>query len=114
MDSLSLAKLAAGAASEKKAKRLVLLDLKGRSDLCDYQFICSGDTDRQTAAICGAIEDALRVEGKIKPYAIEGKASGNWILLDYGSLSVHIFIDHQRDYYALEQLWPNVKFIDLE
>lgn len=113
LNGLELAKIAATAAADKKAKRMILLDLKGRSDLCDYQFICSGESDRQTKAICESIEDALRIEGKTKPYAIEGKINGNWILLDFGALSVHVFLDQLRDYYALEQLWPNVKFVDI-
>jgi ribosome-associated protein len=111
---LELAKVAAKAATEKKAKRLVLLDLKGASDLCDYQFICSADNEKQTGAIASAIEDAIRTNLGVKPSATEGKTNGHWILLDYGPVNIHIFYDYLRDYYALEELWPKASFIDIE
>ncbi len=111
MTPMDIAKEAAAAAADKKAVRPVLLDLRGVSDLCDYQFICSGENERQTRAIAEAIEARCRQVGGIRPVAIEGKQSGNWILLDYGSTLVHIFYNYLRDYYALEQLWPKAKFV---
>ena len=104
--SLELARVAAEAARNKKAARIVFLDLQGRSDLCDYQMVCSGDTDRQTKAICDAIQEACKEKAHVRPAAIEGKGSGQWILMDFGSLLVHIFINHLRDFYAIESLWP--------
>lgn len=109
MNPIDIAKEAAFAASDKKATRPILLDLRGVSDMCDYQFICSGDNERQTRAIADAIEARCREVGGVRPVAIEGKQSGNWILLDYGSTIVHIFFSYLRDYYALEQLWPKAK-----
>lgn len=111
MTPLEIAQQAAIAAADKKATRPVLLDLRGESDMCDYQFICSGENERQTRAIADAIEARCREIGNIRPIAIEGKQSGNWILLDYGSTLIHIFYSYLRDYYALEQLWSNAKFI---
>ena len=113
MTSLEIAREAAAAAADKKATRPVMIDLRGQSDLCEYQFICSGDNERQTRAIADAIEDRCRKLGGVRPYAIEGKQTGNWILLDYGSTLVHIFFNPLRDYYALESLWPNAKFLSL-
>jgi ribosome-associated protein len=110
---LDLAKAAAKAASEKKAKRLVLLDLKGMSDLCDYQFICSADNERQSGAIAAHIEEALKSTLGIRPLATEGKTNGHWILMDYGPLNIHIFYDYLRDYYALEQIWPKANFVEM-
>ena len=104
--SIELAKAAWEAAKDKKAKRLIFLDLRGKSDICDYQIICSGDTDKQTKAICDSIEETCLREVKVKPAAIEGRGSGHWILLDYGGVMVHIFINQLRDYYALESLYP--------
>jgi ribosome-associated protein len=114
MTPLEIAKEAITAAADKKAVRPVLLDLKGVSDLCEYQFICSGENERQTRAIADAIEDRCKKIGGIRPIAIEGKQSGNWILLDYGSTIVHIFFSYLRDYYALEQLWPKAKFVNVK
>ena len=114
MNSLEIAKVAAAAAADKKAVRPILLDLRGQSDLCDYQFICSGENERQTKAIADAIEEQCKTSGGVRPVAVEGKQTGNWVLMDYGSVMVHIFYSHLRDYYGIEQLWPKAKFVDLK
>ena len=114
MNYLDLASSAASAATDKKAIRMVLMDLKGLSDICDYQLICSGENERQTSAIADAIEKNLRSDMGIKPSSVEGKTNGHWILMDYGPVNVHIFYDYLRDYYALEQLWTKAKFIELK
>jgi ribosome-associated protein len=110
MTPIDIAKAAAAAAADKKAARPVLLDLRGVSDMCDYQFICSGENERQTRAIAEAIEERCKKQG-LRPVAVEGKQSGNWIVMDYGSTLVHVFYAYLRDYYALEQLWPKAKFV---
>jgi ribosome-associated protein len=97
---------------DKKAGRLVLQDLRGLSDMCQYQLICSGTNERQTQAICQGIEDQLRKVG-LRPLAIEGKQTGQWILVDYGSVLIHVFFNYIRDYYSLEELWPGARFVDL-
>ena len=107
-----MAKIAAEAAAERKAVRIVLLDLAGLSDVCDFQLICSGENDRQTQAISMAIEERFKKQFGIKPIAIEGRQSGHWILLDYGSTIIHVFLSSVRDYYAIEELWPNAKVLD--
>ncbi|MDD9950918.1 MAG: ribosome silencing factor [Zetaproteobacteria bacterium] len=94
------------AAKDKKAERVVVLDLQGKSDICDYQLICSAATDRQTKAIASHIDKVCRADLKLTPASIEGVQTGHWILLDYGSLMVHVFMGPMRDYYALESLWP--------
>lgn len=114
MNSFELAQEAAMAAADKKAVRPVLLDLRGQSDLCDYQFICSGENERQTRAIADAIEERCKAKAGVRPVAVEGKQTGNWILMDYGGVLIHIFYNQLRDYYGIEQLWPKAKFIDLK
>lgn len=104
--SLQMLKVAAEAAQGKKANRVIALDLKGKSDICDYQLICSGSSDRQNRAIAEAIADECRLQLQQKPAAIEGKTGGHWILLDYGSVMIHIFLEELRNFYALESLWP--------
>ena len=111
MDSIDLAKHAVSAAGEKKAEKISLIDLRGQSDLCEFQLICSGENDRQTRAIAQSIEDSCLKKFSLKPIAIEGKQSGHWIVLDYGFVIVHIFHRPIRDYYALESLWPNAKTV---
>ncbi len=108
MESMDLIKLIATGASDKKATRIVVQKIEGKSSLCDYHVICSGSNERQTQAIASGIEDLVREKKAGKPLAIEGKQTGHWILMDYGSVMVHIFLDTIRDYYALERLWPNV------
>jgi ribosome-associated protein len=106
MNSNELAKAIADAALDKKASRIVIQDLSEKSDMCEYQVICSGQTERQTQAITDGIEVALRQQG-VRPAAIEGKMTGHWILMDYRSVIVHVFMDGIRDFYALENLWPD-------
>jgi ribosome-associated protein len=112
MTPIEIAQAAAQAAADKKAVRPILIDLRGQSDLADFQFICSGENEVQTRAIADAIEARCRQVGGIRPVAIEGKQSGNWILLDYGGTLVHVFFSYLRDYYALESLWPKAKFLN--
>ena len=112
MNSLEIARQAASAALDKKAGRLVLQDLRGQSDLCDFQVVCSGENDRQTRAIADAIEDQLKKAGS-RPVAVEGKQTGNWVLVDYGSVLIHVFLDSLRDFYAIETLFPKAKFVQL-
>ncbi len=112
MNSLDIARQAAEAASDKKAQRLVLQDLRGLSDLCEYQLVCSGDNDRQTRAIADAVEERCKKLG-MRPVAIEGKQTGNWILIDFGPILVHVFLEGLRDFYALESLFPKAKFVQL-
>lgn len=92
---------------DKKGSDIVCLNLKGQSDLCDYKVICSGENERQTKAIAESVEALCYQHFKMKPSSIEGKSSGYWILLDYGSTMLHIFQKDYRNYYALEKLWPN-------
>lgn len=113
MDPLNFAKQAGMAAAEKKATRIIVLDLHGKSDLCHAKMICSASNDVQTRAIADAIESHCFKVAGVKPVMVEGKQNGHWIVLDYGFVIVHIFFDYLRDYYALEQLWPGAKFINL-
>lgn len=106
MIDLDIAREAALAAQSRKAERLSVLDMRGRSDVCHVQLLCSGTNDNQTRAIATAIEEACQSKLGVKPIAIEGKQSGHWILLDYGGFMAHIFLAQLRDYYAIEELWP--------
>lgn len=109
----TLALLCAQAAQDKKATRTLVFDMKGRTDICSFQVICSGENERHTKAICENIEFVTKSKLGQKPLAIEGKQSGHWVLLDYGSVVVHVFFQHLRDYYALEQLWSEAESIPL-
>lgn len=94
------------AALGRKAKDLTLLKVKELSSFTDYFLICSGTSDRQVKAIAEFIEETLKKSG-IHPLGIEGKNSGNWILMDYGDVIIHIFYEPTREFYDIERLWSD-------
>jgi ribosome-associated protein len=91
-------------ASDKKGEDIVLLRTAEVTSMADYFVICSGRSERQVHALGQAIVDQLREEG-IRPLGTEGRGSARWVLLDYGSVIVHIFSPEERDFYRLEELW---------
>ena len=97
---------------QKKAKDVVALNVKEISSFTDYLLICSGATDRQVQAISVAIQQYLKKEG-IRPLGVEGEANGQWILLDYSDLVVHIQSKELRQYYMLDHLWNDCPRLDL-
>jgi ribosome-associated protein len=99
-------KATAKAALDKKAEDLRILDLRGTSAFTDFFVILHGNSGRQNAAIADGIEDALKAV-KLRPLGVEGRAHGEWILMDYGFFLVHIFSRAARDYYAMEKLWAD-------
>lgn len=109
-----LARRAAGAASEKKAADVVILDVSQQLVITDYFVICSGNTDRQVRTIAESVEERLREHGGLKPYRREGEREARWVLLDYVDFVVHVFQTDERDYYDLERLWGDAERIDTE
>lgn len=96
--------MARKAALGKKALDLVTLDLKGRCSFTDAFIICHGVQVRQTQAIADAIEQGLKKQ-KVHPSHVEGYRTGEWILMDYSDLIVHIFTRERREFFNLERLW---------
>jgi ribosome-associated protein len=92
------------AALEKKAARLLVLNLSEISSFADYFVICSAGSDRQSQAIADAVEERMKSLHRA-PVSIEGRNSGRWVLLDYGDVVFHVFLDEARRFYALERLW---------
>lgn len=81
-----------------------MLDTRKVCSFADYFIICSGDSDRQVEAIHRAIVEALKAEGDVH-YHSEGTSASGWMLLDIGSIVVHIFSTAEREFYQLESLW---------
>ena len=104
MTPLQLSRLVADAAAEKKARDIERIDIRERTTIADYFVICEGDTDRQVRAISDSITDACEAKG-IRPFHVSGYADGSWIVLDYSSVIVHVFLPGERAYYDLETLW---------
>lgn len=98
--------LCLNASLEKKAKDLVVLNVKNISSFTDYFIICSGTSDRQVRAIAAAVQENLKKEG-IVPLGVEGEGPGRWILLDYEDVVINIFLESVRPYYDLENLWSD-------
>lgn len=94
----------AQAALDKKAYDLVVLQVGALTSVADYFVICTGRSDVQVQSICRAIEEAMSAVG-VKPLAIEGFTHGQWVLLDFGDVVVHIFYETVRQFYNLEGLW---------
>jgi ribosome-associated protein len=88
----------------KKAERLVVLDLSKLSSMADAFIICSGSSHRQVTAIAEHIQRDLKKEG-IRPLHLEGRKEGHWVLMDYGSVVIHVFHEPVRQFYDLESLW---------
>ncbi len=90
---------------------ILLLDLAGVTIIADYFVIATGDSDRQLQAIADDLQAQLKAEHGVKPLSVEGTAGAGWVLLDYGSVVVHLFSPHQRGYYRLEELWDKGRTI---
>lgn len=107
---LDLARRIVELAEDKKAADIVLLELGELTTLADAFVICSGGSERQIAAIADGIAAGLRDEG-IKPIGREGTPESHWILLDFGSVIIHVFTPPERDYYGLEQHWAGARTV---
>ena len=98
------------AASEKKAKNLIVLDVADLTSIADVFIICSGQSNRQVNAIADSIVVNLKKQ-KIKPLSVEGTGEGHWVLLDYGHVIIHVFYEPVREFFDLEGLWLDAKRI---
>ena len=94
----------------KLAEDVLLLDIRPVSTIADYFVICSGATERQIQAIGEDIRAELKKVG-VRALHSEGVASSGWVLVDYGSVIVHVFLPETRDRYSLEQLWKNARTV---
>jgi len=110
---LVLSRRIAAMALEKKADDLVILDMRERVPYCDFFVICSGRSRRQVRAISDALLQGMKAEG-VRATSVEGCDSSRWILMDFGDIVVHIFDEHQRDFYDLETLWGDAPRLSVE
>ena len=105
---------AVAAVLEKKGLEPVLLDVRELASYCDYILIVSGRSDRQVQAIAEGVVQALGHEGRARPLGKEGTHKGQWTLVDFGDLIVHVFYHPVREYYDLESLWSDAPRVPLE
>ena len=95
----------------KKAFNVVVLDVAELTSFADIFIICSGRSNRQVVAIAEYIKRELK-NHKIKPLSVEGSRDGQWMLLDYGHIIIHVFYEPMREFYDLEGLWVDAKRIE--
>ena len=96
--------LCINATLQKKAKEIVVLNLKEISAFTDYMIICSGASEREVQAIAAAIKQFLK-KAEIRPLGTEGETNGQWILLDYDDVVISVFHEPVRTFYNIENLW---------
>jgi ribosome-associated protein len=114
METKDIAQKIAAAANDKKAKDILLLNMEGLSPVTDFYVICSAGNSTLVKAIADNIEDKL-AEAGVHPTHKEGYADARWVLLDYGDVVAHVFLEEERDFYNLEQLWtdaPSESFVE--
>jgi ribosome-associated protein len=92
---------------------VVVLDLRGISDVTDWFVICHGTSDRQVRAIADAIEERLGRSLRSKPVHVEGRRTCEWVLMDYIDFVVHVFLEDKREFYRLERLWGDAPRVDV-
>jgi len=107
------AQRAARAAIDKKAIDLVVLDVQGLSSVADYFLVCSGRSTPHIKSISDAIREELKEAGS-RPLPAEGQAESGWLLLDYGDVLMHVFLEDTRAYYALERLWGDAPLLPVD
>jgi ribosome-associated protein len=105
-------KLAIKCAQDKQAIDLTVLDLRNASAFTDFFIVCTGANTKQVQAIADGVQAGLKAEGQ-PPALVEGYNRGEWILLDYFTFIVHVFLPAQRTFYGLERLWGGAEPIEV-
>ncbi len=113
LQSEELAFIAALAADEKKADDIVVMNMKDLTIITDYFVICSGRSSTQVQAVVDGIEEKMEKKG-VRVSHREGYREAKWVLLDYGSIIVHVFQGEDRLFYDLERLWSDAPLIPWE
>ena len=103
--SLQLALAAAREAEDNRGQDVVVLDMREQTKAFDYFVIATGTSNRQLRAMSDAIDDVLQKQFGHRRLGLEGYQETHWVLLDYGSVIIHLFDEATRDFYRLEDLW---------
>jgi len=106
-------RLGARAALEKKAEGVVIMDLQGISGVADFFLVASAQSTTQLQTIVETIEQTLKTQG-VRLHHSEGVPESGWLLLDYGDVVIHIFLEATRAFYALERLWGDAPVLSVE
>jgi ribosome-associated protein len=111
LESALISEIIINGIQEKKGNDIVRLDLRNiRSSVSDYFVICHAESTTQVKAIAGSVEEEVYKALKQDPWRKEGFEYGEWILLDYIDVVVHIFKTDKREFYGIEELWGDAEF----
>ncbi|MEX1062255.1 MAG: ribosome silencing factor [Balneolaceae bacterium] len=108
-DSKALISCSANALLEKKAKDIVLLDVRGLTTLTDYFLICHGTSETHIKALANHVLDQVREKLGEKAWKQEGLDTRRWVILDYVNIVLHIFNEDKRSYYGIERMWNDAE-----
>ncbi len=108
LSSRDLASRSADLMLDKKAKEVIIMDLRGLTSVTDFFVMGTGESDMQVKAIVDHLNEKIRSEDT-KPSHIEGYDKLSWVLIDYIDVVAHVFLPETRDYYRLERLWADAK-----
>lgn len=111
-ESAEMARLAALTADDRKAREIRILDIRSISAVADYFVICTGTSNTHIRAIADHVEEKLSSQG-LDLHHMEGYRNGRWILLDYGSVVVHVMHEEERSFYNLERLWGDARIVQM-
>ena len=100
------------ALDSKKARDIRALYTADQTTLADYFVICNGTSNTQVRALAEAVEFAMSQAGE-EPHHIEGHQGGEWTLLDYSAVVIHVFTEQGREFYSLERLWSDAESVDV-
>lgn len=112
LTSFEMAELAVKALDGKKAKDIKLLETRDVTVLADYFVICTASSTTQIKTLSDEVSKVLEEQGEA-PIHVEGYRAGGWVLIDFGCLVVHLFLEDIREFYSLERLWGDAKEIDI-
>ena len=100
------------ALEDAKTQNIAVLDVRKISDFTDYMVIATGTSNRHVQSSADKVVETLRGHG-VRPVGIEGKQLGDWVLIDFGDVVVHVMREQTRDFYNLEKLWSDAKRIEV-
>ncbi len=107
-------KAAYKAIDEKKGIDIVILDISEISVIADYFVIASASNSNQLSALADAVEEKMYKEAGLRLHHAEGLRTNSWVLLDFGDIIVHLFNKEDREFYNIERIWGDAKFVELD
>lgn len=114
MEGSELALRIAEAGLDKKARQIEIIDVRGKVDYADYVVVMSGRSERQVSAIAKGIVESVKKDHGVQCQSMEGASQGQWVLIDFCDVIVHVFHQDMRGYYDLEALWLDAERVPFD